>query len=81
MDDKHKKMKWWQRWNLTKNGRCEHVKDILKDAEPIGIIELEIGKFGSSRWEVFKCKTCGYIYCGRLPLKYFLKIEKKYYAK
>jgi len=78
MDDKHSKKEWWKRWDLDERGRCKHVKDILKDAEPIGIIGIDKDSHLPSRWEIFRCKTCGYIYCGRLPLKYLLKMEKKY---
>jgi len=69
MNALHKKIKWFERWKLNEKGRCNHVKDILEDAEPIGAIELD----KDNRYEIFSCKTCGYIYCGRVPLKYFLK--------
>ena len=78
MDTEHKKlvrfrMKWYDRWKLNERGRCGHVKDILKDGEAIGAIELD----NEDRYEIFKCKTCGYIYCGRVPLKYYLEKASK----
>lgn len=69
MNAAHKKIKWFERWDLNEKGSCKHIRDILKDAEPIGVIELD----KDQRWEIFSCKVCGCIYCGRVPLKYFLE--------
>ena len=69
MDTEHKNYKWYLRWSLNEKGRCRHVKDILKDAKPIGVVELD----KDHRYDIYSCKTCGYIYCGRLPLKYYLE--------
>lgn len=59
-----------QYWfNLDEKGHCGHVKDIVTDTKLLGAMKLahDIG------YEILQCKTCGYIYCGRLPLKYFLE--------
>jgi len=53
-----------KKFELNEKGRCFHVKDVLKDANFLGRV---------AGYEIFQCKICGYIYCGRLPLQYFLK--------
>ena len=69
MSAKKKKVYWFK---LDSEGHCGHVKDVIdpKQAKLLGAVGRSKGEIP---YEIFQCRVCGYIYCGRLPISYYIE--------
>ena len=60
------------RVNHVQSGYCDHVKDVVKDAEFICVEPGNAdGHFGA---EIYKCYTCNKVYIGIVPLDHYLRL-------